>query len=201
MLRAWVAIKRGFAGLFDFQGRSCRTDFWFYAIFVALIAFGFWSVVMSIELTRTFGEINQYAAQHPDKVTVSAGPGGYSVSLKEGAAGVGPDFGYLLKWISAIAVVSIGLLAAAAVRRLHDTNRTGAWVLLPMPFLFGSFRLAALVFQDFNSTAEPDFSWFFLGFANNLIYLATLGFVGFLLFRSGTAGENRFGRREMDEES
>ena len=201
MLRAWVAIKRGLAGLFDFQGRSSRTDFWFYAIFVALIAFGFWSVVMSMELTRTFGDINQYAAQNPDKVTVSAGPGGYSVSIKDGAAGVGPDFGYLLNWITAIAVVSIGLLAAASVRRLHDTNRTGAWILLPMPFLFGGLWLMAVVFQDFNSASEPDFGWFFMGFANNLIYMATLGFVVFLLLRSGTAGENRFGRRDMDEES
>lgn len=199
MTKMLSAIKLGLGGVLRFNGRSSRTDFWIYAIFVVLLGTGLWSSVMSMEMSRTFGEVQRYADANPGKVTITTSSTSYSVKIKDGAPGVGPDFGYLMKWISAIAVVSVALLAAAAVRRLHDSDRTGLWVLLPLPFLFSAFWLMSLVFNDFNSTDERQMGLFALGFANNLVYMAALGFVSFLLLRSGTAGANRFGERDIEE--
>lgn len=193
------AVKFGLAGVLQFNGRSSRREFWIYAIFVFLLAFGVWGVVMASEMSRTFAEVQQYANAHPDKVTITTGPGGFSYRFNERAPGIGPDSGYLLAWISGIALISIALLASAAVRRLHDTDRTGLWILLPLPFLFGGLWLMASVLSEFETAAEPKLGLFALGFVNNLVYLATVAFVGFLLLRSGSAGENRFGERNIEE--
>jgi uncharacterized membrane protein YhaH (DUF805 family) len=201
MSKVLSAIKSGFGGILRFNGRISRTDFWIYSIFVSLLAFGIWSSVMSLEMARTFGEVQQYANANPEKVTITTSSTSYSVSIKDGAPGVGPDFKYLLKWISGIAVAAIALLAAAAARRLHDSNRTGLWVLLPLPFLFSGLWLMNSVFSEFNSPNEPSMSLFAFGFINNFVYLATLGFVAFLLLRSGSTGENRFGNRAIEDAS
>lgn len=199
MNKVGSAVLNGLAGVLKFNGRSSRTDFWVYAIFVFLLALGIWGVVMATEMSRTFAEVQKYAEAHPDKVTITSSPGGISYHIDGNVQGIGPDFEYLLVCIGGIAVVSIILLASAAVRRLHDTNRTGLWILLPLPFLFGGFWLMSLVFQEFQTAAEPQMGLFALGFVNNLVYLATLGFVAFLLLRSGSPGENRFGERSIAE--
>jgi uncharacterized membrane protein YhaH (DUF805 family) len=199
MNKVGSAIKSGLRRVFQFEGRSSRTDFWIYAIFVVLLAFGIWASVMSLEMARTFGEVQQYADANPGKVTITSGPNSYSYHLNGSAPGIAPDFGYLLKWISGIAVGSIAMLAAAAVRRLHDSNRTGLWVLLPLPFLFSALWLMGSFYSEMNYATGPRMSLFAIGFINNIVYLATLGFVAFLLLRSGSAGENRFGIRDTEE--
>jgi uncharacterized membrane protein YhaH (DUF805 family) len=198
MNRVLSAVKLGLVGVFQFNGRSSRTDFWIYAIFIFLIALGFWSVVMSMEISRASAEVQQYANAHPGEVTVTYGPRGVSYRFNGSAPGVGPDFGYLLTSISAITLVSLALIAAAVARRLHDTDRTGLWILLPLPFLFGGLWLMASFIGEFDSGAEPKIGVFALGFVNNLVYMATAAFVGFLLLRSGSAGVNRFGEREIE---
>jgi uncharacterized membrane protein YhaH (DUF805 family) len=191
-----AAIARGFKGLLRFSGRSSRTDFWSFAIFVFLIVFGIWMSVMSVEMSRALGEAHQYAGQHPEDVTITTSATQYSIKVKNPPPGMGPDFGFLMKWLAGIAVFAIAMLAASVTRRLHDTNRTGFWGLLPIPFLFSGLWLMSGVFKDVGRTAEPDMSAFFLLFANNLIYLVCIGVLGFLLLRSGTAGDNRFGDRD-----
>jgi uncharacterized membrane protein YhaH (DUF805 family) len=193
------AVLLGLAGVLQFNGRSSRTDFWVYAIFVFLLAIGLWGVVMATEMGRTFAEVQQYAKVHPDRVTITSSPSGIAYHIKGNTPGIGPDFGYLLACISGIAVVSIALLASAAVRRLHDTDRTGLWVLLPLPFLFGGLWIMSQVFHEFQTAAQPEMGLFALGFVNNLVYLATVGFVAFLLLRSGSTGPNRFGERRIEE--
>lgn len=194
-----IAIVRGFKGLLRFSGRSSRTDFWCYAIFVFLIVFGIWMTVMSMEMSRALGEAHQYAGQHPEDVSITTSATRYSIKVKNAPPGMGPDMGLLMKWITSLAAISIFFLAAAVTRRLHDTDKSGLWGLLPLPFLFGGFWMMNGFFQSFGSGAEPNMASFFLIFVNNLIYLTCLGVLGFLLLRPGSSGENRFGNR--DEES
>lgn len=198
MSRVLSAVKLGLVGIFQFNGRSSRTDFWIYAIFIFLIASGVWGLVMSMEMSRASAEVQQYANAHPGEVTVSYGPRGVSYRFSGSAPGVGPDFGYLLTAISAISLVSLALIAAAAARRLHDTDKTGLWILLPLPFLFGGLWLMASFVGEHNNAAEPKGGVFALVFVNNLVYMAAAAFVGFLLLRSGSAGTNRFGEREIE---
>lgn len=198
MKRVLSAVTVGLTSVLQFSGRSSRTEFWIYAIFVLLLAFGVWGVAMTMEMSRTFAEVQQYAEAHPDEVTIISNASGISYRFNGSVPGVGPDFRYLLICISVIAVVSIALLASAAVRRLHDTNRTGAWIFLPLPFLFGSFWLMNSIFGQFQAAGEPEMSLFVLGFVNNLVYIGSVGFVTFLLLRSGSVGTNRFGERKIE---
>lgn len=196
------AAKLGISGVFQFSGRSSRSDFWIYAFILFLMAMGVWSFVMAIEMSRTFAEVQEYANVHPDKVTVTVGPSGATYRINGSAPGIGPNLGYMLWWLSGIAAASIALLASAAVHRLHDTDRTGLWVLLPLPFLVSGLWLMASLLNELNGSSEPDIGVFAIaGFVNNLIYLATLAVVGFLLLRSGSPGANRFGEREVEEQA
>jgi uncharacterized membrane protein YhaH (DUF805 family) len=199
MGRLLSAIRSGFGGILSFGGRSGRADFWIYAVFIFILAFLAWAIVFGMEMARSFEQVQRYAAENPDKVTIAAGPGQYSVKIKDGAPGVGPDFAHLLKWLAFIGFASIALLAAAATRRLHDTNKSGWWAVIPLPFLFGGLWMMALVHADMNSAAQLNMGLFGLVFVNNLIYLIALGFAGFLLLRAGTKGENRFGVRNIEE--
>lgn len=95
-----------------------------------------------------------------------------------------------------VAVVTVALLAAAVVRRLHDAGKP-VWIgLLPLPFLaFGLvwfIRVMSLAFVveevDSGFTAA-----FMLGFFNNLIYMVMLVFLVVCLARRSEAGDNRHG--------
>ena len=87
---------------------------------------------------------------------------------------------------------SSALLAAAVARRLHDLDETGLWGLMPLPFLaidIVGFPRALSYFAQ--QIADP---WLFAGlFANNILYLATLGALLAMLSRDGVPGPNRHG--------
>jgi len=104
----------------------------------------------------------------------------------------GPDFAGLSLWLGIAAVLVVALLAAAVTRRLHDLDETGLWGLMPLPFLaidIVGFPRALSYFAQ--QIADP---WLFAGlFANNILYLATLGALLAMLSRDGVPGPNRHG--------
>jgi uncharacterized membrane protein YhaH (DUF805 family) len=91
--------------------------------------------------------------------------------------------------------VVVALLAAAVTRRLHDSGRRGFWGLPPVIFLAVGLSLFPRIFQNMLSgQMTPDtLKVFGLMFANNMLYLASLGLLVFLLVRPGQLSENRFG--------
>jgi uncharacterized membrane protein YhaH (DUF805 family) len=98
--------------------------------------------------------------------------------------------------LAGIALFMVAMLAAAVTRRLHDAGRSGAYGLLPLPFLalgfflFGVLTSGMLMGEDVRGDHGTVFA---LGFANNLVYLGTLAFLVFLLVKPSDASENRFG--------
>jgi len=95
-----------------------------------------------------------------------------------------------------VASITVALLAAAVVRRLHDAGQP-VWIgLVPLPFLaFGLIwfiRVMSLAFvvEEVDSGFTAAFA---LGFLNNLIYLATLVFLVVCLARRSEPQENRHG--------
>ena len=96
----------------EFSGRSRRKEYWMFALLLVLIYLVF-AVLMVTVGAGAF-------------MAMAAGGGG----LAAGALGGGAMlvFGLFAIFILAIIIPSI----AVAVRRLHDTDRSGWWILLPL---------------------------------------------------------------------
>ena len=88
------AIANGFGRYADFQGRSARSEYWWWFLFAALINFALGFVQGLLE-------------------ALSGGPNPAST---------------VFSVLSTVASLAIFLpTVAVAVRRLHDTNRSGWW--------------------------------------------------------------------------
>jgi uncharacterized membrane protein YhaH (DUF805 family) len=177
--------------LLDFRGRETAVSFWpWVACIIAMSFVAMMGVIMPMILS-TFGRMQQFAAEHPDQATVSQGPGHYSVQIEGHHPELMPDMGAMMGGMTVLVAIVVLLLAAAVTRRLHDTGKRGWWGLMPVPFLLHGFYGMATIFN----AAEPDLSGFFLLFANNMIYLVTLGILAFMLIGKSQQGPNAWGEQ------
>lgn len=153
----------------QFSGRSPRREYWMFVLFNIIV-----SIVLSIVDTvlGLGGHTSSYSA---------SGPGSY-------AAGADTSGGILSGiWALAVLIPSI----AVGVRRLHDVNRSGWWMLAPI-LLLGVAMVSALA----RLGANPDASM--LGFGIFFMVAMLIGVVVSILLlvwacMHGTRGPNRFG--------
>jgi len=182
-------IRYNFANIATFSGRETRGQFWPYATFVFVLSIAGMMAVMLPEMSASMERMQKFAAEHPDMATVQQGPGGYSISIQGHHPELMPDMGNMMGLMAVVFVTAIALLAAAVARRLHDRGKSGAWGLMPLPFIaFASIMMPKVFAQN-----PPDMSLFFAIFINNFIYIGTLIFLVVLLAGAGTQGENRYG--------
>jgi len=172
-------ILYNLANVARFRGRQTRAEFWPYAAFVILLSTLAMALVMVPELVASFERMQRFAAEHPELATIESGPGGQSITIQGYHPELMPDFAGLLAAMGTVLAVAVLLLAAAVTRRLHDCGRTGAWGLIPIPFLAFAAIVMPRLFQD----EGFDFSWFFVLLVNNLLYLGALGVLAVLLAR------------------
>lgn len=123
-----AAIKHGLGNLFNFQGRDARQAFWYYVLFIYLITMGI-SMAISIPMSiqAVFTGIQQGIA-HAGSGDPAAAEAAAQAAI---VASIG-DFMPALVWTSfaASAILLVGL-AASLVRRLHDSDLSAYWALLP----------------------------------------------------------------------
>jgi uncharacterized membrane protein YhaH (DUF805 family) len=169
--------------LLSFDGRINRTKYW-YALYIGmtsclvrLVFLVFWvfalnaifgTSVKSVHLN--IYDIFNDPPSFPLRVSFGAGGRAWLVSLLFYASAT-PTF-----------VFAIRLLAATAVRRLHDRNKSGWWI---VPFLIAPGLLGKV--GDWLGDSYPaDFV---------MLVMIALGLWGFveMLCLSGTSGPNRFG--------
>ena len=106
--------------------------------------------------------------------------------------GAGPAYAGLDVWLGVAVAVAVALLAAAVTRRLHDRDESGLWGLMPLPFV--AIDVVGFPRALTNYALGVADTWLVAGlFANNLVYLATLGGLLVMLARDGTPGPNRYG--------
>lgn len=110
----------------DFNGRARRQEYWMFALFSAIIL-----LVLTV-IDSVIGTGN---------ITGNSGADGVSFSAHLG----------LLGGIYSLAVLLPGL--AVAIRRLHDTDRSGWWVLIALSFVGG---IVLLVFFVLEGTRGPN---------------------------------------------
>ena len=117
------AVGVGLKRIFDFRGRANRTDFWIFVLFV-IVTTGLMLMIPIDRVIMTF----VLSANSPN----AALPSSFSSS----------NIAWLLTVLAVTSVVLLILALASfsmAVRRLHDINRSGWWILLL--FVFGYFIL------------------------------------------------------------
>ncbi|WP_447726210.1 DUF805 domain-containing protein [Sphingomonas koreensis] len=159
----WMILP--YKRFFDFKGRSRRKEFWMYVLFVILV-----TIVLTIL----------------DNVLGLGGTASGGADLSGTAVGVGgaASGGWLTNIFSLLTLIP-GI--AVSVRRLHDLDRTGWWILLPAVFYIPG---AALMFAGAMGGST--------GMTGASMLLMGIGFITAILLlvwycMPGTVGPNRFG--------
>jgi uncharacterized membrane protein YhaH (DUF805 family) len=158
----------------QFTGRSRRMEYWMWVLFVILAM-----IVLSI-LDTVLGLGGRSSVS-----SVAPGPAG-SISYGYGARA----YGGVLTGIFGLATLIPGI--AVSVRRLHDRDRSGWWILAPgIPYIVGII----LTF-----VAAVSVSWVLMMFAMLLFFAGFIGAIVLLVWYClpGTAGPNRFGPDPLD---
>lgn len=187
-MSATVGLWEHFKRLFDFTGRENRASFWPYAALIfSLSVIGMLAVMIPMMAT-TMSKMQQIAADHPEDVTVTSGPGQYSMSVNGNHPELTPDFTMMISGVGVVCLIAVLLYAAAVVRRLHDRGMTGWWGIMPIPFLLYSFIQMPRFFGSAAIGQQPDLAVFFSIFLSNMLYLAALVTLIVLLAGGSTAG-------------
>jgi uncharacterized membrane protein YhaH (DUF805 family) len=183
------AIGANLRGLTRFRGREPRGRFWPYAAAVILLAVATWTAVVGAVVRQALTAMERFAAAHPEQATVRQGPGGYAIEIRGHHPELMPDIGGVFVVMALLTAAVVALLAAAVARRLHDGGRSGAWGLMPLPFLGFGFLAA----RSMTAGGAPDLGLFALLFVNNVVYLGVLILLIVWLATPGDPHDNRFG--------
>lgn len=165
----------------DFQGRSRRMEYWMFFLFTVLV-----NIAFAIVLLLVGGGAAMMA-------------GGLDQDNPTGLMAAGGAVGiiYLIN-----IVFSLGILIpsiAVGVRRLHDTNRTGWWLLMPVvPYLLGIVLILAGVAVIGSGSGGGFGTFAVIGGVMVLAALAAGIALLIFLFLPGTVGPNRFGADPKD---
>lgn len=174
MANMWVeSVKHCGSNMGRFDGRDRPGQFWPYAGTVVVLDFVVWIVAVNAAMNR---------------VTLSTNAVGRSVSPATNGSDI---FSSLLLVMAALALITILLLAASVVRRLHDRGSSGWWGLLPVPFLFLGL-LGMTVFRSGAAGAGTS-SLFLLLSLNNIAYMVSIVVLIVMLAWSSEPRDNRYG--------
>ncbi|MGY4396546.1 uncharacterized membrane protein YhaH (DUF805 family) [Sphingomonas sp. UYAg733] len=160
---------------FQFSGRSRRKEYWMWVLFVFVV----YVVLSIIDSALGLGGRSSF------------GPSGGANPYGSGA-GVGAFVsGGVLASIFALATLVPGV--AVSVRRLHDIDRTGWWILAPvLPYLLGAILLVAGAMGGGGALAILGGIAMFVGFVTAIVLL-----VWYCM--NGTKGPNRFGEDPKED--
>lgn len=146
----------------EFSGRSRRKEYWMFVLFTIIV--GLVLGVIDTALGLTFG-------------------GSETSSTFGSGNGVLGGIFSLATFVPSLAV---------GVRRLHDTDRTGWWLLLPVLIGFAAVFLALFMIDGISGSAG--FAGLGIGMGLAIVAAVIGGFVLLVfLCLDGTRGPNRFG--------
>ncbi|QDZ07142.1 DUF805 domain-containing protein [Sphingomonas panacisoli] len=148
----------------EFSGRSRRMEFWMWVLFTVIVGF-------------VLGLIDGMLGLKTSSTSVT--PGGMAAMSSVGVLGGIWSLGTLVPSI------------AVGVRRLHDTDRSGWWILLPAgPYLVGLVMLVMGMLSGSLAMA---------GLAGVLMLIGMICAIVLLVFYClpGTVGPNKYGADPM----
>lgn len=159
----------------DFSGRSRRMEFWMWQVGKFLLGMVMWVVMLVI-----FGAAFATVGPNNDPANIAALGGG------------------LLIVMLLFMIVGLGILIpdlAVSVRRLHDTNRTGWWILAPFGSYVLTFVIAGGAMAALGGSPDAGSGMAVAGVAL-ICMVVTLALCITLLvfyFLEGTPGPNKYG--------
>jgi len=194
------SVRHNLRGLARFSGRDANILFWpWVAVLIAATTLAAAAATLTV-LGDTLARMQRFAAAHPDQTEVVSTPTSYRLTIHGNHPELMPAFDPFFHAMAAITAALVLLLAASVTRRLHDTGRSGAWGLLPLPFLAFAFTAFPRVMDSFRAAqatqTQPAMGLFGLLFLNNALYMAALIALVLLLARRGTPGPNRYGEAD-----
>lgn len=170
-----TAIGRCYLGIVTFSGRARRAEYWWFALYLFVMAL------------VTQGAIIAYLMRDPDIMMMALSDASMAEQwLKDSLAGLNS-----LMLALCLAWLVLGALPqwTVTVRRLHDTNRSG-WFIL-MPALMTLVAIGA--FFGLTAMVDPGpFGMPLLLATAAIPFIAQLWFLVVLCLR-GTEGNNHFG--------
>jgi uncharacterized membrane protein YhaH (DUF805 family) len=136
----------------DFSGRSRRLEFWLWAlfnwivvgIFITFIAIACFNALSDLSNRAAAGEFTNYVPPDGVNSTISLNGEKYAVPPEVLMQAIMTSFGLpaLLLGIYSLAVFIPNL--AVAVRRMHDQDKSGWWILIGFVPLIGGLWLLIL---------------------------------------------------------
>lgn len=193
-------LTRHLTGLIDFQGRENRQPFWLWILIVYIVQFAVMLIAMIPIMTSWFDQM--MPAMQADPHRFDNDPQAMMQLMVP-----------MMQNVMTMAVVSATLFfvlsAAAVVRRLHDSNRSGWWsfpyyamqVVSPI-FMLSFFPRYFTMMASLQPGRQPDVTNPALQQAMqsmammslvNLLAFAIMVMMIVLLVLPGTVGPNRFG--------
>lgn len=196
----WPLMFQPLAKYAQFQGRSRRSEFWLWVLFRIILGMVLGAIINAIFMGPMFSQM----AQHVN--AMNNDPQAFTQSY---FASMGNYFRIMpLIWLLNIALLIPSI--AVGVRRLHDINRSGWWIVLPygvaivgfIVFLIvGGAALISMIASHPDGNNIPDaeglkFAFQAIGSLFLFVFLPSgVAWIVMLVFyvTEGTRGPNRFG--------
>jgi uncharacterized membrane protein YhaH (DUF805 family) len=127
-----AAVSTCFSKYARFKGRSRRSEFWFFVLFVLLLELAAWILDQIFGLQREWGD------------------GAFTFP------GISTDFTASAGWLGLVVSLVVLLPSiAVAVRRLHDMDRSGWWWWLNLLNIFCLIGAIVLIFGFYIKPGTP----------------------------------------------
>ncbi len=191
MAKLTESFRYNLTRLATFSGRESRGQFWPYAIALFLGAMALSYLAFIPAMVDMLTRLGRFVEENPGRSLIEPQQGKPPGTLPQELM---PDMTSYLQISILINALFVLLIAAAAVRRLHDRDRSGLWALLPLPFWMAAWAMSLSMDPGamFSPTPE-DARLYQLSMLNSLPVWGMLIWLIVLLAGEGTKGENRYG--------
>lgn len=187
------AIRHQLANLTNANGRDARQTFWFWVLAIVLVRF---AVSLAISLPMTAKMTSLVGA------TIASGQADNEAAMQKAMFDLMASEMPKMVWIGvAVGVVTLLLLCASTIRRLHDSDLPGWIVLIPgtlyaagLAMMPAQMQRAIEVLRSIEPGKEPDVGAMMQG---NLTQAALMWIPVIILIvigvRASTEGPNKYG--------
>lgn len=193
-------LARHLTGLIDFQGRENRQPFWLWILIVYIVQFVIMVIAMIPIMTSWFDQMMPALQQDPHR---------FNNDPQAMMQLMVPMMQNMITMTVVGALLFFILSAAAVVRRLHDSNRSGWWALpyyamqvVSPVFMLSFFPRYFTLMASVKPGSPPDMTNpAFQQAMQSMTLMSLVNLLGFgilvmmivLLVLPGTVGPNRFG--------